>query len=115
MPRTHAAMEQIYSFVIDIKIEHSFHNATMEEGSLLHKPTNYYYGPNPLGGFNALLSVERYVAGCRINDMGHLEGMCVEPSVIAHARGFLSQQLVCIDPRGQTAIFHLLLLHEPCY
>ena len=47
--------------------------------------------------------------------MGHLEEMCVEPSVIAHARPFIFQQLLCIDPRGQTAIFHLLLRHETCY
>jgi len=55
MRSTSTTMEQIYSFVIDIKVEHSLHNATMEEGSLLHKPTNYYYGPNPLSGFNVLL------------------------------------------------------------
>lgn len=56
-----------------------------------------------------------YVAGCRTKEMGHLEEMCVEPTVIAHARGFVSQQLLSTDPCGQTAIFHLLLRHEPCY
>jgi hypothetical protein len=52
---THASMEQFHNFVIAIKIEHSLHNATTEEGSLLRKPTNYYYGPNPLSGSNLLL------------------------------------------------------------
>jgi len=52
---THASIKQIYNFVIDIKTEHSLHSKTVEEGSLLHKPTNYYYGPNPLSGFNILL------------------------------------------------------------
>jgi hypothetical protein len=51
----HASMKQIFSIVIIIKMEHSLHNATMEKLSLLQKPTNYYYGPNPLSGFNALL------------------------------------------------------------
>jgi len=47
--------------------------------------------------------------------MGHLEEMCVETSVIPHARGFISHHFLFIDPRGQTAIFHLLLRHEPYY
>jgi hypothetical protein len=38
--------------------------------------------------------------------------MSAEPSVIAHVHGLISQQLLCIDPRRYTAIFHLLLRHE---
>ena len=46
---------RFYGTDLQLRNRHSFHNATMEEGSLLHKPTNYYYGPNLLSGFNVLL------------------------------------------------------------
>jgi hypothetical protein len=114
---THGSMKQICNIVILINIKHNLHNALVEKVSLLQKLTNYYYGPNPLRGFNALLKrwKVRYVAGCRINDVGYWGEMCTERSVIAHVHGFISQQLLCIDSRCHTAIFHLLLHHVPFY
>jgi hypothetical protein len=88
----------------------------METVSLLQRPIDCYYSrPNPLSRLNLFWTVLCYEAGFGVNDISDVEDTQIEPSTIALVCCFISQQLVCIDPRGYTAIFHLLLRYEACY